>query len=250
MLHREDQRIWVKRLGWMALGAVIFQGILGGVTVKFFLPTPVSVSHAVLAQTFLILTIIIAYSQSKERKFRTNQSVSVGTARFLKISIALGVLIYVQLILGALMRHTASGLAIPDFPTMGGYWWPPFNNEMLNRINDWRFEMNLDPVSIQQVIYHFLHRFGALSVVIFLGFLTMIAGQDCRKNLPVMQTVFMLNILVLIQFVLGILTVLSEKQAIITSSHVMIGALTLAVTVLLILRCAPLTWNKFMGNLK
>ena len=73
VLGRSQQRPWIKYLGLSALGVVILQGILGGITVRFFLPKPVSIGHGVLAQTFFILTIILAYSLSEERKKRESE---------------------------------------------------------------------------------------------------------------------------------------------------------------------------------
>src|SRR5437667_2183294 len=51
-LSRREPRAWVRRLGYAALAAVVAQGVLGGLTVIFLLPTAVSVAHACLAQTF------------------------------------------------------------------------------------------------------------------------------------------------------------------------------------------------------
>src|SRR5216684_9386364 len=51
-LWLREPRHWVRRLGLVALGAVIAQGVLGGLTVWFFLPVPISVAHASLAQLF------------------------------------------------------------------------------------------------------------------------------------------------------------------------------------------------------
>ena len=59
-LARREERRWVRRLGYVALGAVVAQGVLGGLTVLFLLPTAVSVAHACLAQTFFCLTVTIA----------------------------------------------------------------------------------------------------------------------------------------------------------------------------------------------
>ncbi|GIS47694.1 MAG: hypothetical protein Ct9H90mP20_3640 [Candidatus Neomarinimicrobiota bacterium] len=56
------------------------------------------------------------------------------------------------------MRHPASGLAIPDFPLMGGMWIPTFSDTMINNINVDLFDKGLDMVSKWQVIIHFLHR--------------------------------------------------------------------------------------------
>src|SRR5262249_32366372 len=58
-LYRADDRPWMRRLGFAALGAVIVQGILGGLTVLYLLPKWVSASHACLAQIFFSTTVTI-----------------------------------------------------------------------------------------------------------------------------------------------------------------------------------------------
>src|SRR3954463_7376665 len=63
---RAEPRKGVRWLAWGALAAVVAQGVLGGLTVIFLLPTPISVTHACLAQTFLCLTIALAYATSLE----------------------------------------------------------------------------------------------------------------------------------------------------------------------------------------
>ena len=55
-----DPRSWVRRLAWFALGAVIIQGLLGGMTVLLLLPTSVSVLHGTLAQAFFCLVVSLA----------------------------------------------------------------------------------------------------------------------------------------------------------------------------------------------
>src|SRR5262245_26889980 len=59
-LWRAEPRAWVRRLGFLALGAVVTQGVLGGITVLWYLPGPVSIAHASLAQLVLCLTVTIA----------------------------------------------------------------------------------------------------------------------------------------------------------------------------------------------
>src|SRR5262245_52517644 len=63
-LWRVEPRPWVKRLGFIALAAVITQGILGGITVLWYLPDPVSIAHASLAQVVFCLTTTIALATS------------------------------------------------------------------------------------------------------------------------------------------------------------------------------------------
>src|SRR5689334_21020703 len=59
-LWRTESRRWVRWLGVAALGAIVLQGILGGVTVLFFLPPAVSSAHAGLAEIFFCIIVSIA----------------------------------------------------------------------------------------------------------------------------------------------------------------------------------------------
>lgn len=245
-LHRFEKRAWVKKLGYFALGAVIAQGLLGGLTVLLFLPPPVSISHAVLAQTFFILTIIIAYSQSFERSIKKEGSYP---STILRITLSLTIVVYIQLILGALMRHTHSGLAIYDFPTMAERIIPTFDQSMLNNINAWRFEHDLPSVTMFQVIIHFIHRFWACIILINLCLLNFVGLKYLPKGSLERKSIHWLNVLVVIQICLGIFTVLTVKSPIITSFHVVTGAATLGFCVLLFLRLAPLTLKQTLEKL-
>jgi len=64
-LWRVEPRRWVRRLGVIALAAVVLQGVLGGLTVLNFLPPPISIGHAGLAQAFFGLTVSIALFTSR-----------------------------------------------------------------------------------------------------------------------------------------------------------------------------------------
>ena len=55
-----EKRRWLRLLGLAALATVIAQGILGGLTVLFFLPAPISSAHAAVAQTFFCIAVAIA----------------------------------------------------------------------------------------------------------------------------------------------------------------------------------------------
>lgn len=102
-LQRTEDRRWVKKLGWIALGAVVIQAILGGLTVKFMLPDAISILHACLAQTFFCLIIAITYFLSPRFKsgIQYSQVFSKPTLFFITTGF-----IYLQLILGAVVRHT------------------------------------------------------------------------------------------------------------------------------------------------
>ena len=243
-----ESRKWVKVLGYCALGTVVLQGVLGGITVLFFLPIPISVLHGVLAQVFFILTIFIAYSQSKERLIRGYVRLE-SSRRLLRLVILWTGFVLLQLILGAVMRHTESGLAIPDFPTMGGKWLPTFDQTMLDAINNLRFDRDLTSVTLTQVFYHFLHRLGALFILIFLGILNIVSLLDYKKHQGIFQAVIWINILIVLQVILGVMTILTLKLPIITSLHVVTGATLLGTSFLLILRASPLTLIDFKQSI-
>lgn len=100
-----EKRRWLRKLGIAALGMVVAQGILGGLTVMFLLPAPISILHACLAQTFFATVIAIAYFYSKEWSNELSGSLSELPV-FKKLALLTIALIYLQLILGATVRHT------------------------------------------------------------------------------------------------------------------------------------------------
>ncbi|MBF0504382.1 MAG: COX15/CtaA family protein [Candidatus Omnitrophica bacterium] len=242
LLKLKELPAWIKRLGIAAFVTVTAQGILGGLAVRYFLPVWLAVFHGVLAQTFLLILIFIAYALSQER----NQSGRDNSnPRVLRFSLLLLGMIYIQLVIGNFMRHAQAGLAIPDFPTMAGGLIPTFDQAMLNRINAWRFENNMDEVTMGQVVIHFLHRFWALLIFLKLLWLNKIVYKECLNRPMILQSLFWLNMAVFIQITLGAATVLSHKESYTTTLHVTLGAIVLGVSFLMVLRAAPLTWGQF-----
>ena len=61
----KEKRLWIWKLSFFALLAVIAQGLLGALTVKMMLPLPVSTAHATLAQLFFCTTVSIAVFTSR-----------------------------------------------------------------------------------------------------------------------------------------------------------------------------------------
>ena len=66
VLSWRESRRWVRVLAWLAVAVIMIQGGLGGLTVLLLLPTPISMTHAVLAQSLLLLLVYLAYTQSHE----------------------------------------------------------------------------------------------------------------------------------------------------------------------------------------
>ncbi len=108
-LFRAEPRRWLRRLGLIALGAVILQGLLGGMTVIFMLPKPVSISHACLAQLFFSTTVAIALFTSPAWK-RGPRPVDDGEPQLRWLAIAAPVCVLGQVALGAAARHKALGI--------------------------------------------------------------------------------------------------------------------------------------------
>lgn len=102
-----DRRSWMKKLGWISLGAVIVQGLLGGLTVLLLLPPVVSVSHACLAQLFFSTTVAIAIFTSRSWLDGPELVQDYGTPSLRSLAILLPLLLLAQVALGAAFRHGA-----------------------------------------------------------------------------------------------------------------------------------------------
>ncbi|MEA1882458.1 MAG: COX15/CtaA family protein [Candidatus Marinimicrobia bacterium] len=236
---------WLKKLGYFVLGMVILQGLFGGITVLFFLPAPVSIIHGILAQTFFIATIVLAYGLSIERSNRIETNWPFD---FQKGAIIVGGLVYIQLILGALMRHTASGMAIPDFPTMGGLWIPTFSETMIHNINSTLFDLDIDSVTRGQVIIHFIHRLGAVVITGAIAFFVYCYGSSLKQDKTAKFNIGVIIAIVTLQFTLGTATVLTERSPYIASFHVVTGAALLGACSLFILRTHPVKWSEWKSG--
>lgn len=240
-LWKKESRKWVRNLGAIALCAVIAQGVLGGLTVLFLLPTPISVSHATLAQTFFSIVASIALFTSDW--WKSDQPLleeASSRPRFITLAILTTAAIYIQLILGALMRHMYSGLAVPDFPLAYGQLFPSLSPEAIGRYNDFLAQNDYrifadDPITGSQVLVHMIHRAWACVVavmVVWTSFrLTKVAGSSKRLS----RFAYALIALLCVQISLGAFTVLSRKSVGITTAHVATGALLLMTSVLMTL---------------
>jgi cytochrome c oxidase assembly protein subunit 15 len=214
-LWRVEPRRFMRRMGLLALAMVITQGLLGGITVIFLLPTAVSVAHATLAQTFLCPTVFIAYATSRE--WMEAKAEPAGAYPSLRgVAAMVTGAVYLQLILGAVMRHTGAGLAIPDFPLAFGGLVPPLD----------------DP----GVAIHFAHRTGAVAVALLVGWLVMHVRREHDNDRRFNALASGLALLVLLQTLLGGTVVWTAKAVWVTTAHVATGALILALAWLATLR--------------
>lgn len=212
----KEPRRWLKWLGAAALFAVIAQGVLGGITVLFMLPTAVSVMHACLAQGFFCLTICLAMFTSREWINKPTKIEDFSKPGIFYLAFLTSAAVYIQLILGAVMRHTGSGLAIPDFPLA--------------------FGKIIPPIQSQQVAIHFLHRVGALVVTVFVFWTVVQIFRYHRDQAKLTRPAAVLVAGLILQIFLAGITIWSRKAVIPTTAHVATGAFILGTSLFLTLR--------------
>lgn len=202
-LQMREPKRFLRRLGWSSVGVVIVQGLFGGLTVLLRLPVWTSVMHAALAEIFLCVNVAIAYFAS--RSYGEIEPQRRGLAPGFAVTIVVAT--YVQIILGAIMRHRGAGLAISDFPLSLGHVIPPM--EFMNR----------------QVAIAFSHRVGAAVVflLIFAGAFKALRGESGSVRVAYS----LLLTLLVVQITLGAFTIWTMKNPVITSFHVVTGALLL-----------------------
>ena len=222
-----DSRRWLRWLGVGALGSVVAQGVLGGLTVLFFLPAAVSTAHAGLAEIFFCMTVAIAlftgpgwiagYDDVGVDP-RVGPGGHVGPPLRV-LATTTTALIYLQILIGATMRHTGAGLAIPDFPWMFGHVIPDHWNA--------------------KIAIHFAHRTGALIAAAAIVSTAIYVWRKHPDRVELANPALILMILTVIQLTLGSLTIITRRDVLINSLHVVCGALVLATSLVLTLR----TWR-------
>jgi heme a synthase len=218
-----EPRRWLRWFGIATLGSVVAQGLLGGLTVLFFLPAAISTAHAGLAEIFFCMTVAIAIFTSPGwiAGYPIGADADRGSekpkGRSLQVLATFAtVLIYAQILVGATMRHTGAGLAIPDFPWMFGHLIP----------DHWS----------GAIAIHFTHRVGALLVTLTVLTLFAHVSSRYRGRAELMRPAALMVGLVAVQVTLGALTVLSGRDPWINSFHVVCGAMVLTTSLVITLR--------------
>ncbi len=223
-LWLKDPRKWMHWLGIGAFFLVILQGILGGLRVRWQLDW-LGVPHGAIAQAFLVITAAIALFTSRWWVNSANEK-QIAVPRGLRSHILfITILIFVQLLIAATMRHQHAGLAIWDFPAAHGKIWPDTSETAIADYNANRPPGLVGkPITAFQVNLQMIHRLVAY--LIFLGVLA--AAFIAKKRLGLADGLtkfawFWLGLLTL-QIGLGAWTVWSNKAADVTTLHVMVGA--------------------------
>jgi cytochrome c oxidase assembly protein subunit 15 len=225
--------LWVRRMGWLLLGLVLIQGALGGLRVVL-IKDQIGIAHAALAQLFFLLVCVLAWCTAP--RWRSTSEDGSVTLRWWVAGLT--VLVFVQLMFGAAMRHRHAGLAVPDFPKAHGAWWPSTDAASLARYNQIRNEVAaVNPVTAYDVSLHMVHRVSGVVLVALLIFVARLARVRMGAHRSVSRLALAWATLGLMQAGLGASTVWTNKSADVATAHVAVGALILALGGVLTVQC-------------
>ena len=225
---RADDRRWLRNLGFAALGTVILQGVLGGLRVTL-LKDEIGIFHACLAQAYLGMLVVITLATSQLwRRISISEISSPAVRALARVVICTTILIYLQLGLGATMRHQHRDLSILDFPAAYGAVIPDTSPARIAQINTWREARALSDVRPFHIWLQMTHRFVVLIIaagVIASLFLARRTGPDAGLLSRFSDIWFLL---LACQITLGAWVIWSNKAADIATAHVAVGASMLA----------------------
>lgn len=216
-----EPRPVLRRLAGVALFAVVAQAVLGGVTVLLKLPIWVSVSHACVAQAFFCMVILLAVFTGRGRSSSAGiTTAGRGDPWMVRMAVLTTGVIFLQLLLGAIVRHMGSGLAIPDFPLAFGRLIPPLRTA--------------------GVAVHFLHRAGALIVTLCFAITAVALFRRHRRNMRMVRPALLCLVLLALQIGLGASIIWLQRPVIPTTAHVAVGAGLLSASLVLTIRAFQL----------
>ncbi len=196
---------------------VIAQAVLGGITVLYKLPKPVTLSHLVLSMSFFSVLLVIAVRTRPGAGAAESPFDALPMNRFdLRAAVGLvAVAILGQVFLGGLVRHSMAGLACTTIPDCFGSYWPG------------------DSESSYSERVHMIHRYGGVTVALLVFACSALVLRRTPPGHPARKIAAVTPILVLVQITLGILSVTSLLHLHTVTTHLAVGALLLASHVVL-----------------
>lgn len=230
-----QERIWLRWLGVAAAIMVSIQGLLGGLRVTE-MAAWIGIFHGCLAQALFVTVSLIALFTSRWWiETRPGITPPKWTGRILIIC----GLIFIQLTLGATMRHEHAGLSIDDFPLAYGQVWPKTDPASMDQYNQERLNRNELATTPLYINMQMAHRVGA--ILISVAILAAAAAVWLTPGVaPILSRWSAVWVgLVLVQFALGACTIWTNKAADVATTHVAVGALTFMLGSLL----AAISWR-------
>jgi cytochrome c oxidase assembly protein subunit 15 len=217
-IWRRETRVWLRKIAWFAVGLVLAQAVVGGLRVlldpknvdawQISLGRLFAMLHAMLAQLFVCTLIALAVACTRgwrERAVPVSDLVR-------RVGLACCALLFVQLAIAAIMRHSAAGLAIPYFPysTADGHWLPA----------RWDF----------RVAIHFAHRLMAVVLAVALTAFAFVVRRNRGATVAMRAAASAVLSLIVLQIILGMQIIQLARKPDVTTAHVIVGAMTLATT--------------------
>ncbi len=210
-----SDRPWIFRLSLVGVGLLIVQSLFGGLTVIYRLPDLISTTHLSLAFIFLSLATVLAVATHGSTNSKSPPAIK-GLRRpdGTKLTVFAGitaVAVFVQSVIGALVRHTDGGMSCPDIPLCLGQIVPPLVNI--------------------QITSHFLHR--AMAIVTSAAVIGLYTWSKTRCEIPnnVQRLVGVAVGLLVIQVLLGVASVLTILAVPPVSLHTLVAAALLSTLV-------------------
>ena len=228
VLLASEPRRWVRNLGISAFIAVCIQGLLGGLRVTLF-KDEIGIFHAMLAQSFFCLLGILAIVTSP-RFILSRWDVFLPDSGLKKLAVASTILIFLQLGLGATMRHEHAGLAIPDFPLAYGKILPDTSVAAIAAINEARVADDKVPTNALHIWIQMVHRTVAFIILFAVAAVAWRAFTNPIANAARFWSLIWLC-MICAQVLLGAWTIWSNKAADVATAHMALGALSLLVGV-------------------
>jgi protoheme IX farnesyltransferase len=204
----------LRPFGWLAVGLVFVQALLGGITVKLRLPTPISTAHT---GTSLLFFLTVVYIAARSRPLPTVAR-PVPPPAVPRLALVATVAVYFQMLLGGLVRHSGAALACTDVPLCRGSLWPDAH---------------------PTVLIQALHRLTgvAVALIVFASSIMTMRRAGARRDLRALAAVA--PVLVLGQIALGLRAVTSFLDLATVEAHLAVATALLATQVLIVLRADP-----------
>lgn len=224
-----QKRTWLRWMGAVTPVFFLLEATLGGLRV-ILSENQLGTVHGCLAQLLFLTVALIALFTSR---WWIETGPKPVPGRWTAWVGAVTALIFVQLVLGAAMRHSHLGLSIDDFPLAYGQVWPKTDPASVAAYNHVRLVHHEPPTTGVLILAQMFHRIGAVLITIGILGTTIAAwrARECAGELRKWSTVW--TVMVVVQFTLGMLTIWTGKQPHVTTTHVVVGALTLMTGALL-----------------
>ena len=212
-IHYRERRAWVRRLVWLALALVIVQGLLGGLRVRLD-SLDTAMVHGIFGQVVFCTMMAVVVGLSRWWR-ELPQELDAPAARSWRRMRLWGLVlcggIFVQLVVGAMMRHRGAGLAIPYFPhaQSNGSWLP----------TSWNWATQI----------HFAHRILAVLVCLMLLAWVVSVFRASGATTAIRKLALAAFVLVFVQISLGASVIWSTRAPFQTTLHMLNGAVFFAV---------------------